>query len=173
MSRGFTLIEVVIALAVGAIAVLSAQVVLAGATRAYGRLGAFWASGAERAIAHRWLEDASYSLSVGGPNDHEFEGTANRMVASAWVLVPQGWRERQLITLRQVGDDVVLDQVVGRIVIAQRVAAMRLSYRQGRGGADQWVEGWRSPVAAPVAVRMALQFQDGSRDTAVLLTGWQ
>src|SRR5437899_9812466 len=97
--RGFTLIEVIVALTISALVVLVAHQLFA-AVAARGRaLTAARAALDRAANARRWLAATLLSLDVGTEGASGFEGRPNRTAFSAWLLTPDGWFERRQVTL--------------------------------------------------------------------------
>src|SRR5258708_17777530 len=100
-SRGFTLIEVLVALPVRGIVVLLAHAVFTAVTDA-GRQG----QAARTALDHesnagRWMQATFLSLDVGSDSGAgPFEGRPDRVAFGAWLETPGGWFERQRVELR-------------------------------------------------------------------------
>jgi len=153
--NGFTLVEVLVALAIGAVVVLVAHQ-LFGAVADRGRALTEARRTLDRTTnARRWMTAAFLSLEVGTDGAGGFEGRADHVAFATWLLAPGGWFER-----RQVGLD--LDQ--GRLratitpgapmALMDNVTDAQFDYLLEPGAESRWVREWVSAVSAPVAVRM-------------------
>src|SRR5205814_2738863 len=88
---GFTLIEVLVALTIGAIVVLLAHE-LFGAVAERGRTLTSARTALDRsANAHRWLDATFLSLDVGTDGAGGFDGRADQATFSTWLLTADGW----------------------------------------------------------------------------------
>src|SRR6266705_3222321 len=96
--RGFTLIEVIAALTIGALVVALAARLFAAVGDAGRELRAVRIALDREANARRWLAATFLSLDVGlqaGP----FQGRRDQMAFSSWQLTPGGWFARHPVTL--------------------------------------------------------------------------
>ena len=168
--RGFTLIEVSVALLVGALVVTVAHAVVAGV----GDRGRALAT-ARRALdremnAHRWLQATFLSLDVGTDSAGGFAGHATRVEFAAWERSADGWFERQRIALAQ-HDEQLIATITDSEPIALRdsVKDIDFDYLLEPGAEARWVREWVSPVSAPLAVRLRLTTNVGRVDTLLFL----
>lgn len=180
-SRGFTLIEVMVALAVGGVVVLLTHRLFIGVADGAQRLTEARVVLDHDANARRWLMEAFGSLDVG--NGADFAGHANQVHFAAWLRTAEGWLTREPIELGVHGN-----RVVARLgsddslVLADSVRRLGLDYLlepgEGTGAPSEmpgeqasFVREWISPVSAPLAVRLRILYATGKTDTLLLLIG--
>ncbi len=146
--RGFTLIEILVALTIGAIAVLLAPQIFAAVVHARLVL--------DRELnARRWLEATFLSLDVGVDSAGGFEGRPNRVRFASWLRTPDGWFERRAVVLQQEPDRLIASVTPGgAIALLDNVTDLQLDYLLEPGADVRWVREWVSPVSAPVVVRL-------------------
>src|SRR5919197_4553965 len=102
--RGFTLIEVLVALTIGALVVLLAHQVFT-AVADDGRALLTARDRLDHTMnARRWLAATFLSLDVGTDSTGGFEGRAHRMEFAAWERTPDGWFERRHVALGREAD---------------------------------------------------------------------
>ena len=155
--RGFTLIEVVVALTIGALVVLVAHQLFA-AVAERGRTLIAARTALDRAVnARRWLGATFLSLDVGTEGAGGFEGRPDHVVFSTWLLTPDGWFERGQVTLSAEQGQLRAAVTPGTsIALVDSVTDLQLDYLLEPGAESRWVHEWASPVSAPVAVRMRI-----------------
>jgi len=155
--HGFTLIEVAVALLVGALVVTVAHAVFAGVADR-GRALAVARGALDREMnARRWLQAAFLSLDVGTDSAGGFAGHANRVEFAAWERSADGWFERRRIALAQRDEQLVVTIMPGdSIVLGEGMRDVALDYLLEPGAEARWVRKWLSPVSAPLAVRLRL-----------------
>lgn len=185
---GFTLIEILVALTLGALVVLLAHRLFTGVAD-----GAVWLDDAHRALdreanARRWLGAAFGSLDV-GEGSGGFAGRPSGAEFASWQLVPEGWSARRRVSLA-LHDSRLVAAVSPNdsVILADSVTDLELDYLLDvhDGGGDgtgapgeraTFVREWISPVSAPVAVRLRIAYQgrgtrDGGRvDTLLVIIG--
>lgn len=171
MTRGgFTLIEVMVALLVGGIAIGMAVGLVTTATDGAARLshaGAVWTA---EANARTWLASALGSVEVGAPGAAPFTGSPTAMAFSSWRPVAAGWMERGRVSLHLAGGRLSATDRSGTLVLADSLEAGTFDYLLA-DGAGHWLAGWTSPVSAPTAVRIRLERRGGAVDTLTFLIG--
>ena len=165
--RGFTLIEVVVALTIGAFVVLIAhQLFTAVADR--GRTLIAARTALDRAVnARRWLAATFLSLDVGTDGASGFDGRPDHAAFSTWLLTPDGWFERRQVTLGAEDGHLRAGVTPGTaIALSDDVTDVQFDYLLEPGAESRWVREWVSPVSAPVAVRMRItKAGNGKRET--------
>jgi prepilin-type N-terminal cleavage/methylation domain-containing protein len=155
--RGFTLIEVIVALTIGALVVLVAHQLFAAVAERGRTLVAARTTLDRTANAHRWLQAMFLSLDVGTDAAGGFDGRPEHATFSTWLLTPDGWFERRQVALS--ADQARLEAAVtpgAPIALVDSVADLQLDYLLEPGAESRWVREWVSPVSAPVAVRMRI-----------------
>jgi len=152
--RGFTLLEILVALNVSAIVVLLAHAIFTAVTDGARQVQAARMALDREANARRWMQAALLSLDVGSDSAAgPFEGHPDRMAFGAWLEKSGGWFERRRIELRRSGSDFDADTMV----LADSVTDVAFDYLLEPGEDTKWVREWISPVSAPLAVRIRVQ----------------
>jgi|SRR5437870_3174133 len=153
--RGFTLVEVLVALTIGAVIVLLAHQLFAGVADR-GRTLTLSRTALDRtANARRWLGATLLSLDVGTDGASGFEGRPDHAAFTAWLLTPDGWFERRVVSLAGQDDRLVATVTPGQaIALMDSIGDVAFDYLLEPGEESRWVREWVSPVSAPVAVRM-------------------
>jgi prepilin-type N-terminal cleavage/methylation domain-containing protein len=155
--RGFTLIEVLVALTIGAVVVLLAHQ-LFGAVAERGRMLTTARAALDRsANARRWLDATFLSLDVGTEGASGFEGRPDHAAFTAWLLTPDGWFERRQVTLGAEQGRLWATVTPGNpIALVDSVTDVQFDYLLEPGAESRWVREWVSPLSAPVAVRIRI-----------------
>jgi prepilin-type N-terminal cleavage/methylation domain-containing protein len=169
-NAGFTLIEVMVALAISGLVVLSTERLFAGAgdgarvlTEARGQLD-------RDANARRWLEATFLSLAVGDSGATGFTGDRDRVRFTALQLTPGGWFEPRQIDLGLRDGRLGVGVSPGEsLILADSVIDLAFDYLLEPGADTRWVQQWVSPVSAPLAVRVRLGRARGVVDTLLFL----
>ena len=170
--RGFTLIEVLVALTVAAMVVTLAQKAFAGATEGAQTLVATRQALDRSANERRWLKATFLSLQVGSVSDAGFDGEPDRAAFGAWELTEHGWFELRGVRLAVQDSQLVLTlEGRQRIALQDSVAALSLDYLLRAGADARWARRWMSPTSAPLAVRLRIARLTGAVDTLLFLIG--
>jgi len=170
-SRGFTLIEVLVALTLGAALVLAAHAAFGGAADAAAGLARAQAAHDQEMAGRLTLTRLVANLDPSSPGSVGFDGDPRLMRFSTRIRDRDG-----RVGLRTVQVGVADGALVGAtraepLVTLPNVADAAFDYLL-EGGADaRWVKGWHSPVSAPLAVRVRLTRTGGMADTLLLVIG--
>lgn len=167
-SRGFTLIEVIVALSIGSAVVLMVHQAFGSVIDTSVRLDAQRAVHGTRMHGREALEAAFGSLEIGFAGTVGFEGNPDRAEFSATlrangrpvpvtISVENAW-----LTLRQGAD---------RVDSLAPVTSVGFEYLLSYGAQATWVQSWHSPASAPLAVRMRLMHADAPADTLLFAIG--
>jgi prepilin-type N-terminal cleavage/methylation domain-containing protein len=184
---GFTLVELLVALALTGIVVLLAHALLAEVGEATARA---------RAIAHEldaagnrraWLLRAFANVTVGSAPVRGFEGRDGRdgdreadRVAFFTRLPVDSVDGERAVRLWLLGDGLAAevrlppgprDAVPDTLILAEGLRAFGADYLIEYGADSRWVWEWVSPVSAPLAVRLRLEYARGGADTLLLHVG--
>lgn len=159
---GFTLIEVLVAMTIGAFVVLAAHQTFAAAIDSSARLEEARAAHEAAMRARPSLARLFANLDVLSPGVTGFHGTAQDV---AFTAAGEG--------------EVTLRAQDGWLIVAHRDTVVRLlpatgasfDYLLHTGASEAWVRAWQSPVSAPVAVRVRLRHAEGSVDTLLFAIG--
>lgn len=159
--RGFTLIEVMIALALSGLVVLLAHQVFTGVVDGAERLGHARTALDREANGRRSLTEMFGSLDI-GTEGGGFTGGPAQAEFTTWERVPEGWLERRRVVLRaEAGTFLAWDEVSG----------VEFDYLLEPGASATWVREWISPVSAPVAVRVRIARGRAGVDTLLFIVG--
>lgn len=163
--RGFTLLELLVALTVSGIVVLLAHAVFTAVTDAGRDVRNARLALDREANARRWMEAALLSLDVGSDSAGPFEGRPDRMAFGAWLETSGGWFERRRIELRRNGTSFDADSMI----LADSVTDVAFDYLLEPGEDTKWVREWISPVSAPLAVRIRIERGRGKWDGGMVV----
>jgi prepilin-type N-terminal cleavage/methylation domain-containing protein len=164
--RGFTLVEIMVALTLSAMVLVLAHRVLAGIVDGSARLATVRTNLDREMNARRWLTEAFGSL------DAPFAGRQQQVEFSTAQLVSSGWLEPRRVLLGRSGDSLVASlDGEGRVVLARGVSSVAFDYLLDPGAEAKWVREWISPVSAPLAVRIRIAKSRGVIDTLLLFVG--
>src|SRR5712691_5393551 len=127
--RGFTLMEVVVALTIGTIVVLVTHE-LFGAVAERGKTLTAVRSALDRsANARRWLDATFLSLDVGTEGAAGFDGRPDHVAFASWLLTADGWFERRTVSLARNNERLVASVAPGQpIALMDSVADLALDY---------------------------------------------
>jgi prepilin-type N-terminal cleavage/methylation domain-containing protein len=165
---GFTLVELMIAVAIGSIVVLLAHQVFTTVADGISRMkGAQMRLESER-LASRWMEATVLSLEAGN-GGAGFEGHADRMTFSTWLTTEQGWVERQIVALALTDGTLIAHSDPLSVALWSGVTSVAFDYLLDPGLKSRWVTDWVSPLSAPLAVRIRLERTAGEVDTMLFL----
>ncbi|MGH7533425.1 MAG: PulJ/GspJ family protein [Gemmatimonadales bacterium] len=155
LRSGFTLLELMLALAIGGLLVLTAGRLFAVAGDSNTALMRARRADDLRANGREWLTTTLGSLEVGAAGTIGFQGNGTTMTFTAWVPTAQGWMERRPVTLTLAGG-ALIGTADGSVMLADSVRAGAFDYLSEYGEGTTWLSGWQSPVSAPIAIRIRL-----------------
>lgn len=171
--RGFTLVEVLVALTLGALVVLLAHRTLAQASDLSERLAAARERHDRAMNARRFLGEAFGSLDVGAGPNAGFDGKGSSVRFVTWRPNLLGVPEREHVTIEAGATG--LQAVAGRdtLVLVPGARAVAFDYLLDFGADAGWVRGWSSAASAPLAVRLRVQLAEpvGAVDTLLFAIG--
>jgi prepilin-type N-terminal cleavage/methylation domain-containing protein len=168
--RGFTLVEVVVAFAIGTVVVLGARALLEALGAQTARVAAAARDADADANGERLLRALVGRLEIGAPSD-TFGGDERSARFSSWCQAPRGWQERCRVTLgvEQAADGVA---VVTRLSTGETVVLKRgrrtegLRYLVDAASGGRWFVRWGEGVTVPQAIGILV---DG--DTTIVRIG--
>lgn len=168
---GFTIVEVLVALAIAATVVATARMLLEELAADGEALLIETMETDSRANAERSLRELVLRLEVGTSETRRFAGDEEAARFTSWCEVPRGWLERCTITLaidrRGREPALVAALSTGEVLVLRRgFSAARLRYLgdAARGGA--WFRSWGESITAPLAIGVILD-----ADTLLLRIG--
>lgn len=171
---GFTLLELLAALAISGLVFLLASRLLSGAIGSSTALREARTALDREQNGYRWLRAAFGSLDLSA-TPGGFEGQPDRVRFGSRRPSPAGWPVSRGVSLALV-DGALLGQEDSEppIRLADSVAVLSLDYLLEPGADTRWVRQWISPLTAPVAVRLRIARRAGDTtqvDTLLLLIG--
>ncbi len=165
---GFTLVEILIALAITGLVALMARKLVQVTLDSVRALAASRERADQDANARVWLRSTLLSLEV-GDSAGSFAGNPARMELSAWVQQPGGWLERRRITVEARDRSLIaIGATEEPLRLVDSVDAVAFDYLLEPGANTGWVQQWLSPVSAPLGVRVRIAHPE-STDTLLLL----
>jgi prepilin-type N-terminal cleavage/methylation domain-containing protein len=158
---GFTLLEVVVALAIAGLVVLGARAVLSQLGTDAERIESAAAESDRAAIADRLLRESVARTEASQPGRARFVGDGRGAKWTTWCEVPAGWLERCDATLGlvQQGDSaaLVLTLSMGQLVPVRRgFSRARLRYLLDAAEGGRWTPEWTSELSTPAAIGVEL-----------------
>lgn len=166
---GFTLVEVVVALAISGLVLLAARQMLEALAAGADRLSAAARAADREANADRLLRALVGRLEVGTQEAGEFAGAERAASFTSWCDAPGGWQERCAVTLA------IDSAAVGRPVLAVSIArpggppgaaevlVLRDGFADGAfrylsdaGAGGTWFRAWGRGVTTPLAIGVIL-----------------
>ena len=164
--RGFTLIEVMVALVIGTVVVVMSHAVFRAVADQGRRLEEAREALDREMNARRWLQAAFLSLEVGVDRTVGFAGLDERVGFAAWQRTAEGWFERRDIALECRDQRLVATVTPGEpVTLEEGVEAVAFDYLLEPGEESRWVREWISPVSAPIAVRIRVRRSSERRET--------
>jgi prepilin-type N-terminal cleavage/methylation domain-containing protein len=171
-ARGFTLLEVILAVSLSGLSVLVGALLWRQSLAASVALTNHRAVVDGKAGARRWLQSAIGSIEVGAEGDVPFMGHPDRVSFSTWLPTADGWQERHSVTIAADGGRFAVDGFAGTtLLLADSVARVAFDYLLEPGLNSQWASTWESPVSAPLAIRIRIIQGDLRADTLLFLVG--
>lgn len=144
---GFTLVELMVALMIAGLVVLTVERLFAATIEQSRRIGRARRELDRRENAMRWLADAIGSLDVGRDEPGPFVGAKNDIEFSTRMLTAYGWHEAERVAVRQEGSRLVARLRGGReVLLADSMAGAEFDYLVERGEAAPWLQG---PTLSP------------------------
>lgn len=173
--RGFTLIEVLVALVVGAIVLLGAHRILAILADQAHALTRHEADVDQNANGERTLRDLVGQLELGSPGTIPFTGSQDTVQFSSWCESPAGWLERCQVMLSFVarGDSQVLRAQLGTTQsfdLIRGLSAGGFRYLESAAGGGQWFQRWGTGITSPLGIGVLLARGD-TVDTMLVRIG--
>ena len=171
----FTLIEVLVALVVGAIVLLGAHQVLSVVTDQSHALAARAAQTDRDANGERMLRDLVGQLELGSPGTVPFSGSPDSVQFSSWCETPSGWLERCVVILSFAadGDHEALRAQLGTsppLDLVRDLHGGAFRYLESAAGGGQWFQKWGTGITAPLGIDVVLM-RDDAVDTMLLRIG--
>jgi prepilin-type N-terminal cleavage/methylation domain-containing protein len=154
--RGFTLIELVVAITISALVILAGRMLLENLGAAADRIDRAAQKGAGDANGERLLRALVAQIDV-GIQGATFAGDEQSAQFTSWCQSPRGWRERCRITLsiEMVNGSPALTTTLpgnDRVVLYRAERALRLRYLVDPSAGGTWFVKWGDGLLAPRAI---------------------
>ena len=184
--HGFTLIELMVALSIGGVAVLLAHAVFAQTLDGLARGREVATASVRHTNRHAWLVRAFGSLTTSSRPQRGFSGTtgvrdgleADEIRFHAFLRTPGGPAVRQislaLDDLHRLAATLIAPDSAtppATVLLSEPLVQFGAEYLLEYGAGARWVRSWQSPVTAPLAARLRLYRTDGVADTLLFHIG--
>jgi prepilin-type N-terminal cleavage/methylation domain-containing protein len=177
-ARGFTVVELMVGVAVAGVVLLVARAAIAEVTSGGRRLIAARAEFDTAANARRWLASAFRSLQVGRGRDDTFQGSPHGVGFTARLRQPAGWFEPERLQLERSGTRLLVRRNTrDSVTLFTGVMEIETHYLLTSGERSEWLRGWYAPSTAPLAARLIIWWLAGdpnrppAADTLLFLIG--
>jgi prepilin-type N-terminal cleavage/methylation domain-containing protein len=170
--RGFTLIELMVAIVLSGIVLLGARALWESLAISVDRLRAQATADARAENGERLLRSLVGRLEVGTDQSHEFAGDEQHVRFTTWCDVPAGWQERCDAVVGFEPDSGDRIQLVARLSTGELVPLERgftrglLRYLNTPAGGGVWFRIWGHGIIAPLAIGVITD-----RDTTIVRIG--
>lgn len=172
MSRaGFTLMELLVGLTIGTIAVATAAGIFAGVGDQLRALHVHATARAEGALARAWIADALLSADVGPTGERGFVGRPDTISVRSKVWVEEGWTESARVLLVDTGGRLEMRWGDRRLVLLDSVADVSFAYSASDAQAGSWTDRWDSHTGPPRLVRLDVHREHGVAETMLFYLG--
>jgi len=170
-TAGFTIIEIIVALSIGAVVVLGARSLLEGLAAQTSRVTATAREGDRDANGERLLRGLVGRLEIGTDSNRRFGGDEREVHFSTWCDVARGWQERCGVSLAleptRAGVALVARLSTGEsIVLREAARGEGLRYLADAGSGGRRFRRWGDGLTAPHAIGVLI---DG--DTTIVRIG--
>lgn len=168
--RGFTIVEIMVALLLSAIVVLGARMLLEQLGDSTSRTVRGAARADRDANGEQLLRDLVRRLEVGTPATAPFAGEPDSASFSSWCDMPAGWQERCTVVIRAepTASGMTLSVSAGGMG-TQHIRTdkhVELRYLDDAAAGGRWFRSWGAGITAPLAIGLLT----GS-DTTILRIG--
>jgi prepilin-type N-terminal cleavage/methylation domain-containing protein len=169
--NGFTLVEVTLALTIGAMVLAVLGEMVGGAITAGRSLERERADLDTAAVAVAWLRMAFRNAEAGQPGDVQFDGTQEYVRYSTRIPGPNGWHSLDVVRIQLEESAIVMQsERLGTLRLLSRVHALHFDYLERLGAHSPWLPAYQSPASPALAVRMRIERSE-STDTLLFRTG--
>ncbi|MEM7417907.1 MAG: prepilin-type N-terminal cleavage/methylation domain-containing protein [Gemmatimonadota bacterium] len=167
--RGFSLIEVMVALTISGLAISIVAGLLAATVDAVDVTVRSADEHGEDALLRAWLNGVLRSASVDVDPARSFYGDATSMRVHARSLSPRGWPEDGVVDVDVEGGRLFVSIGSHRMPVLDSLDHAVFDYRIRSNQGDDWLVRWESYTELPLAVRLRYT-RDGVHDTLVVIT---
>lgn len=154
--RGFTLVEVLVAITLTGLAVGVAVGVFQATAGSLRALETGSVDHARSMNGRIWLSDALMTIRRREDGRPAFQGGPSYMSFDGWFLTPGGWVEPGTARVAFEGGRLIASSPMGELTLGDSLASLTLEYLPTGGERSRWEASW-SDAAPPMAVRMRLE----------------
>jgi len=173
-TNGFTLIEIMVALVVGSIVLVTAQATLSALSDREQALEPVAVAADRVANGRQELRALVGNIEVGTIGTTAFAGDAQHARFSSWCDTPSGWQERCDVDLSYdtAADHATLVAHIGAqpIVLLAGFERGAFRYLQSAATGGEWLDEWGGGVTAPLGIGAVLRYPRRT-DTLILRIG--
>jgi len=170
MRRGFTVLEILAATAIGAVVILTARVTVEQLSLAARTISAAHRRADESSGRDRWLSGLLRRVGGTATDTNSFRGSASSAEFDTTCEAPGGWLEpcRGRLDVDRVAGHYVLSAwttLGGRVLLTEGGAALGLRYLAPSDTGMSWVREWDHSVLPPAGIAVV------GTDTAIYRIG--
>lgn len=172
---GFTLIEIMVAIAIGGLVLLGARSLLEALADEEHHVAREAAIHDARANGERLLRDLVGRMEIGTAESGPFAGDATETSFTSWCDVPAGWQERCEVTIafeNEGAEPALVAHLPGgrRLTLRSGFRAGALRYLNNASSGGQWFQQWGKGITAPLAIGVLLERETGAVDAPIVDT---
>ncbi len=170
--HGFTLIEVMVAIAIGGLVLLGARSLLEVLADEEHHVALDTSPENARSNGYRTLRFLVGQMEVGTTESGPFSGDPDRTSFTTWCDVPAGWQERCAVTIafeREAEGPALVAHLPGerRLVLARDFSAGEFRYLNSATSGGQWFLQWGRGITAPLAIGVIIDRGTTSGDAPI------
>jgi prepilin-type N-terminal cleavage/methylation domain-containing protein len=176
--RGFTLLEVLVALAIGGVAVLGARMLLEAVSDHGVRVAAAARQADVESNMDLMLRSTLARVSTDRDSAARFDGTPTEARFPTMCDVPAGWQERcdGRLVVESSGPagqvSVALELSTGeKLELRRELASASFAYLATAADGGRWVASWREAITPPPAIALIFRRDDARTDTTIVRIG--
>lgn len=170
--RGFTLVEILVALVIGGIAVATAAAVFAASSDGVRTLADRSDRWTREATGRAWLAQLFAGAEVRNAPGSEFVGLERFVRFPTRYWAEEGWLEPGVVSIELDEGRITTALSAGRgMVLMDSLADASFEYLIRYGEQSPWLREWESGTTLPLAVRLRLTHPDQSADTVLFYIG--
>lgn len=167
--RAFTLVEIIVAIAIGGLVLLGARSLLEVLADEERHVARETAVDDARSNGYRTLRSLVGEMEAGTTESGPFSGDPLRTGFTTWCDTAYGWQERCAVTIAfesEGSEPVLVAHLPGEqsLVLARDFSAGEFRYLNSASSGGQWFRQWGRGVTAPLAIGVILE-RDTMSDT--------
>ena len=168
------MVELLVALVVGGVAILGARSVLGALADHADRVSEAAAAADRAANGERTLRALVGGIEIGTTKDAGFGGDEREARFTAWCPTPSGWQERCTVRLLVLpSDSLTAKSIVASVLstgeilpLLESAAVQRIRYLRDAANGGTWFHTWGTGITAPLAIGIITD-----RDTLIVRIG--